>query len=103
MDENRRNEIEEEERYRAQVRQNMQTENQQANKPSYWGGFVLNLVVIGLGFLVIGEWVWTIVWFALALVLTSITGGIAWPFMAVGVLIHYRNAYANKYKAGGST
>ena len=89
--------IEEEEVYRAQVRQSVKIEEQKRDAPNYWTGFILDLLIIGLGHLVIGEVLWGVIWFALAVFLSPITGFIAWPFIAVGVLIHYRNLYAKKY------
>lgn len=95
MDADTRRRIEEEERYRAQVRKDIATRE----APGYWTGFVLNLLIIGVGHFVIGEVVWGVVWLLLAIFLVPATGFLAWPFIAFGVLIHYRNSYAHKYRA----
>lgn len=90
--------IREEEQYRAQVRGEHAQQQARANAPSYWLGFFLNLLVMGLGHLVIGEFVWAVVWFVAALVVIPATGFITWPLFAIGVLIHYRSIYARKYQ-----
>lgn len=97
MNEERRREIEEEERYRLQVRQRADHENRQTSKPSYWLGFWLNVLLVGIGFFVIGQWGWALFWFILTATLGGLTGFIATPFMLIFALIHYRNAYAAKY------
>lgn len=89
--------IEAEETYRAQVRGNLAYQAQRQNAPSYWTGFILNLLVIGLGFFVIGEVVWGIVWLIAALVVNLNTAFITLPLFWIGVLIHYRVVYARKY------
>lgn len=86
-----------EETYRAEVRGEVARTEQRQNAPGYWTGFILNLLVFGLGFFVIGEVVWGVVWLIGALVLNLSTSFISWPFLAVGVLIHYRMVYARKY------
>lgn len=87
-----------EEAYRAQVRGEIAQTTMRQNAPSYWTGFILNALVFGLGFFVIGEVAWGAVWLIAALVLNLSTSFISWPFLAVGVLIHYRVVYARKYR-----
>ena len=86
-----------EETYRAQVRGEVAHAAQRQNAPSYWTGFILNLLVIGVGFFAISEPLWAVVWLLLAIVLNFSTGFLAWPIIAIGVLIHYRAIYARKY------
>ncbi|WP_412030519.1 hypothetical protein [Deinococcus yunweiensis] len=92
-----------EETYRAQVRSEYAHHRLLATAPSYWTGFVLNLLVFGLGFLIIGEWAWGIVWFFTALAVWSSLYVsvwlfvIAWPIVLLAPLIHYRRVYARKY------
>ncbi|GEM49734.1 hypothetical protein [Deinococcus cellulosilyticus] len=87
-----------EEEYRERIRLESQRHAQQINAPNYWTGFILNLLIVGIGHFVIGEVGWGVVWLLLAIFLVPATGFIAWPFIAFGVLIHYRNVYAHKYQ-----
>lgn len=89
--------IEAEETYRAQVRGNLAYQEQRQNAPSYWTGFILNLLVIGLGFFVIGEVIWGIVWLITAVVVNVSTFFLTVPIFWVGALVHYRVVYARKY------
>lgn len=98
LDDVEKNRIRAEETYRAQVRGEIAQAAQRESAPSYWTGFILNALVFGLGFFVIGEVVWGVVWLIAALVLNLSTSFISWPFLAVGVLIHYRAVYARKYR-----
>jgi hypothetical protein len=69
-----------------------------ANAPGYWPGFILNLFIIGSGFLTLGM-AWTgVLWFLAAIVGVFWSGGLLWPVFAFGVLIHYYLAYNLKYK-----
>ena len=97
MDEDKRRQIEAEEVYRARIRQELEAESRRQSRPSYWTGFILNLLIIGIGHFVIGEPGWAVVWLLLAIVLVPLTAFVAWPFLAIGVLIHYRNVYVSKY------
>ena len=83
-----------EELYRAQVRDEVVRQN----APSYWVGFILNLLVIGVGFFAIAEPLWAVVWLLLAIVLNLSTSFLVWPVLAIGVLVHYRMLYARKYR-----
>lgn len=91
------------------------------NKPSYWGGLILNCVWLGAGFLLLGHiglfllwwlgggavigfaWLFTIAGASTGsteatgagLLITLFIGFAVW----VGSLIHYRNVYAAKFGA----
>jgi hypothetical protein len=89
--------IEAEERYRAGVRSGLEQDQLQSARPGYWGGFLLNLLVIGVGLFVISQPLSAVVWLLLALILVPISGFWLWPVFAVGVLMHYNIAYHAKY------
>ena len=97
IDESRRQDIESEERLRLEVRRRLEGEALRRDPPNYWTGFVLNVLVVGVGFFTIAEAGWAVVWLLLAVVLNPMTMFLAWPFIAFGSLVHYRNVYAAKY------
>ena len=85
-----------EETYRAQVRDDAVA----ANRPGYWGGFIVNFLLTGVGFFLIGEVGYAVMWLLIAIIGNAVTSFIAAPFIIIGVLIHYRSVYARKYKTG---
>ncbi|MBB5361322.1 hypothetical protein [Deinococcus humi] len=92
-----RQRIMEEETYRAQARVTVQQQQNKQNAPWYWSGFWLNALVTGLGFLVIGEIIWGIVWFVAAIAIGISTSFIGLPLVWLFCLIHYRSLYMSKY------
>ena len=95
LDARRRAEIVAEERFRVGIRSRLEQEAAQASTPNFWGRFLLEAIVIGLGFLFIREVLTSVIWFMTALALLT---GVAFLVVASLIrLIRYQVSHARKY------
>ncbi|WP_157448835.1 hypothetical protein [Deinococcus peraridilitoris] len=90
--------IREEEHYRAQIRAELQEHPSTPKpRPSYWAGLLLNLVILGVGFMTIGEWGLGLLWLFAGGALSLMSGGTLWPVVVIVMLVHYNGTYVRKY------
>ena len=87
-----------EETYRTQVRAEVAQAQAVRTAPSYWAGFILNCLVTGLGFAVIGEWGLMLAWLIGTIAFSIATSFLILPVMWVLALVNYRTVYVSKYK-----
>lgn len=97
LDETTKARIRAEELERAKVREEIATETRIRERPSYWTGAILNVLIVGTGFMYIGRiglgLAWLLVTLALAFLLSPLIG-IA---CIVASYFHYDTTYGHLY------
>lgn len=98
LDDATRARIRAEEVERLKVREELAAETRVRERPSYWAGVALNLLVVGAGLMYIGRLGLGLMWLIIALVLGfTLHPLLGWLVGVIGGYIHYDMVYGQLY------
>lgn len=98
LDDATRARIRAEELEHAKVREEIAAETRVRNRPGYWTGALLNVLIIGAGFMYLGRVGTGIFWLLVALALAfATTPLLSWPLLVVITYFHYDSIYGRLY------